>query len=363
MLIQTIMLITLGFLGACLIVLLLIPAFWRRAVRLNTKRIKASMPFSEAEIQADKDQLRADYAIQIRQFEVSLEKANRTAARHLVDISRRDARVKALETEIKTLNKELTTLENANRVYEENIAKRIPKMEAQLQKAKELLGARYQEITQLRTKITRQEDKLGEARTIDQVRRAEVEKLRLVVGNDPTSLAELGRDRVPLMQYEELEVKNREQKAEIGRLRRTLEAERRQSHQHMASHKSSLHALFEPKEAQKTADEQASGEKTDNDKKSAQTSAASDQRPKRKIRVGRLSELVKPSTANISAQAKAKTKANDNSANVQDAANIKQVPDSADKTNGAASEVIEKTTDEDGKRIPLADRIKKLQER
>jgi len=46
--IQTVMLVALGFLAASLLGLLLASAFWSRAVRLTTIRIKQSMPVSES---------------------------------------------------------------------------------------------------------------------------------------------------------------------------------------------------------------------------------------------------------------------------------------------------------------------------
>ena len=53
------MFVALGFLIAGLLGLLLGSALWSRAVRLTTKRIKASLPISEMEIRADRDRLRA----------------------------------------------------------------------------------------------------------------------------------------------------------------------------------------------------------------------------------------------------------------------------------------------------------------
>ena len=60
------MALTLGFLIASLLGLLIASAFWSRAVRLTTRRLKESMPVSEPEIRADRDKLRAEYAIKVR---------------------------------------------------------------------------------------------------------------------------------------------------------------------------------------------------------------------------------------------------------------------------------------------------------
>ena len=52
--IQSAMLVALGFLAASLLGLLVASAFWSRAVRLTTARIKQSMPVSEPEIKLGK---------------------------------------------------------------------------------------------------------------------------------------------------------------------------------------------------------------------------------------------------------------------------------------------------------------------
>ena len=98
--IQTAMLVALGFLAASLLGLLLASAFWSRAVRLTTIRIKQSMPVSESEIKADRDRLRAEYAIKVHKLETQLDQAKLERARHLIEINRRDASISALESNV-----------------------------------------------------------------------------------------------------------------------------------------------------------------------------------------------------------------------------------------------------------------------
>ncbi len=73
--VQSGMLLALGFLIASLLGLLIASAFWSRAVRLNTKRLKDSMPVSEPEIRSDRDKLRAEYAIKVHKLATQLEQA------------------------------------------------------------------------------------------------------------------------------------------------------------------------------------------------------------------------------------------------------------------------------------------------
>src|SRR5262245_19413498 len=71
--IEPIMYFGIGFLMASLLGLVLIPLVHNRAVRLTMRRLEAATPISLAEIQADKDQLRAEFAMSTRRLELSVE--------------------------------------------------------------------------------------------------------------------------------------------------------------------------------------------------------------------------------------------------------------------------------------------------
>ena len=71
--IEPIMFFGLGLLTASLIVLTFVPLVHNRAVRLTMRRIEASMPESMTEIQADKDQLRAEFAMSTRRLEITVQ--------------------------------------------------------------------------------------------------------------------------------------------------------------------------------------------------------------------------------------------------------------------------------------------------
>jgi len=71
--IEAIMYSAIGFLTATLLALVTLPAVWRRAVRLTRRRIEGAIPVSMAEIQADKDQLRAGFAVATRRLELGTE--------------------------------------------------------------------------------------------------------------------------------------------------------------------------------------------------------------------------------------------------------------------------------------------------
>ena len=71
--IETVMIFALGFLAASLCGLLLLPAVNARAARLARRRAEARLPLSPAEIAAEQDFLRAQFAVQQRRLERRVE--------------------------------------------------------------------------------------------------------------------------------------------------------------------------------------------------------------------------------------------------------------------------------------------------
>src|SRR5690242_4549797 len=156
------MLVALGFLAASLLGLLVASAFWSRAVRLTTARIKQSMPVSEPEIRADRDKLRAEYAIRVHKLEKQLDQAKIERARQLIDLNRRDASISMLGTDLAQMKAELEENQNARRVLEQTVADRLPRVEARLAEAKRLLFNRDREIAELTAGAKRHKQALEE---------------------------------------------------------------------------------------------------------------------------------------------------------------------------------------------------------
>ena len=73
------MLVTLGFLIAALIVVVLLPAYRHRIERFTTEVLKRTLPMTVAEIRADKDSSRADFAMEIHELETKVEAAGMSA--------------------------------------------------------------------------------------------------------------------------------------------------------------------------------------------------------------------------------------------------------------------------------------------
>jgi len=101
--IEQAMVFALGFLIAGLIALVIAPAFWRRALRLTTRRIEMQIPLSAREILADRDLIRANFAVERRQLEQRAESLNNIRAKDLSELGRRAALIVAQQTNLTAL--------------------------------------------------------------------------------------------------------------------------------------------------------------------------------------------------------------------------------------------------------------------
>ncbi len=179
--IQSALFLALGFLVASLLWLLAAPAFWSRAVRLTARRMREAMPLTETEIRADKDRLRAEYALKIHQQQLALDETKLATARQLIELNRRDARINALEADVESLTASLEGAVNARSVLEQTVAERLPRVEERLIEAKRHLQERDKEIADLTRSSERQARALQEAEAINDQLRSEVKSLTTAV--------------------------------------------------------------------------------------------------------------------------------------------------------------------------------------
>jgi chromosome segregation ATPase len=98
--IEPIMYFGIGFLVAALIGLVVIPLVHARAVRLTMRRLEAATPLSMAEIQADKDQLRAEFAMSTRRLEVSVENLRTKSTSQLAELGKKGDAINRLKIEL-----------------------------------------------------------------------------------------------------------------------------------------------------------------------------------------------------------------------------------------------------------------------
>jgi chromosome segregation ATPase len=127
-LIEAAMYFVLGALAAGLLALTITPAIWRRANRLSLARLESAMPMSLAEIQAEKDQLRAEFAINIRRLEVTLGRLGEREAAHVIDMNRKRDEIARLTAEqagrsemVRQLEGRVTRLGDEVRATEEKL--------------------------------------------------------------------------------------------------------------------------------------------------------------------------------------------------------------------------------------------------
>src|SRR6185436_182872 len=98
--IEPIMYFGIGFLVAALIGLVVVPLVHNRAVRLTMRRLEAATPLSMAEIQADKDQLRAEFAMSTRRLELSVEQMKARTTNQLADLGKKSDAINRLKAEL-----------------------------------------------------------------------------------------------------------------------------------------------------------------------------------------------------------------------------------------------------------------------
>ena len=98
--IEPIMYFGIGFLVAALIGLVIVPLVHNRAVRLTARRLEAATPLSMAEIQADKDQLRAEFAMSTRRLEMSVEQLKARTTSQFAEIGKKGDAINRLKMEL-----------------------------------------------------------------------------------------------------------------------------------------------------------------------------------------------------------------------------------------------------------------------
>ena len=275
--IEAIMFFALGFLAASLIALVLLSAVWHRAVRLTTRRIEGAIPVSMAEIQADKDQLRAEFAMSTRRLETGVEQLKLKTTEQLAEIGRKSETVRLLRTEAEEKSAAITALEAQERTLRDRLrsteeelsvkAKSLHDAEAELssktnqiaqithalaEKTSESESNRI-EIVALDTQCTTLKGRIRElerevSATEDRLvqERGQAEETSRTLSDERTKIETLNK------QIEELEARLAESKAEAEELSRTvsnLETEARRQSGLAAEREKDLLAMIAARDA------------------------------------------------------------------------------------------------------------------
>jgi hypothetical protein len=214
--IDTGMYVALGFLLASLLALLFAPAFWKRAVRLTKRRVEATMPMSSADIQADKDQLRAEFAVELRRIEVALDKAKDKATRELVESNKRRVETANIKSELESVQGRLQEKDNANRVLEQTIRRRLPELEGRLKAAKEAMAELEAANAELRNTAGSQAEALKLARATLNSQRGDIDQLRGALEGEAAPSRRSAKSDTALTR------ENRKLSAELSKLKQEL---------------------------------------------------------------------------------------------------------------------------------------------
>jgi chromosome segregation ATPase len=203
--IEPIMYFGIGFLVAALVGLVVIPLVHGRAVRLTMRRLEAATPLSMAEIQADKDQLRAEFAMSTRRLEMSVEQLKSKTTSQLAELGKKgdvinrlkielgektatifalEARDKALRDQLRETEDEIAAktsiMHDAQRALSDKEAD-LAKMVGELDEQSSFADAQKVEIVALKVQVEALKERLtGATNEVKQVEdRREAEQLAL----------------------------------------------------------------------------------------------------------------------------------------------------------------------------------------
>jgi len=178
--IQSILFFTLGFLCAGFLALMVAPAIWRRAVALTRKRIEASVPLSLTDIQADKDRMRAEFAMSTRRLEMSIKAFKDKAAAQIIEINRNRDELKRLANNRDGQNQSLSEMEAKSGELRGELRQRedqLQRLAAKLAEAEKAIEGRALELDKM-GRLYDEASLVASNRQIDLVvRETEVEKL------------------------------------------------------------------------------------------------------------------------------------------------------------------------------------------
>jgi chromosome segregation ATPase len=249
--IEPIMYFGIGFLAAALIGLVVIPLVHGRAVRLTMQRLEAATPLSMAEIQADKDQLRAEFAMSTRRLEMSVEQLKNRTTSQLAEIGKKgdsinklkvelgeksatifalEARDKALRDQLRATEDEIAAKTNAmheaHRAFSDKEAE-LAKSMGELDEQSTFADAQKVEIVALKTQVDALKDLLtaADSDVKEAEDRREVERVQLKAATQELD-AERGKVQNLAQRVSELEQHLAAQSAEtevLGRRAGELE--------------------------------------------------------------------------------------------------------------------------------------------
>jgi chromosome segregation ATPase len=202
--VEPIMYLAIGFLAAMLFSLMIMPLVHNRAVRLTTRRLEAATPLSMAEIQADKDQLRAEFAMSARRLEMSVDQLKNKTTNQLAELGKKSDAINRMKLELGEKNATIFDLE----AREAAVKEKLTGTEADFAAKTEALRAAEQALADKRIELEKLNSQLSDRSMVADSRqvellavRAQVEDLKNRVGDAEKDLADT-RHRLELQRGE-----------------------------------------------------------------------------------------------------------------------------------------------------------------
>jgi len=172
--VEPIMYGAIGFLIAGLLVIGFIPLVHARAERLTTRRLEALTPLSMAEIQAEKDQLRAEFAMSTRRLEMSVEQLKAKTTNQLTEIGRKSDAVGRLKLDLGEKTASLFALE----AKEKQLSSELHAGQAELAAKERALAEAERALATARAEFSQVSVDQRESATTAETRRVELLALR-----------------------------------------------------------------------------------------------------------------------------------------------------------------------------------------
>jgi chromosome segregation ATPase len=113
---------SLGFLVAAMMAIAILPAFWRRAYRLTRREIEETLPLSPKEIAAERDQLRAKFAVERRQLEQQMDAIKFSKQQDMSATGDKTMEIAQLSQELSSRNKDISSLRTSCTALEISLA-------------------------------------------------------------------------------------------------------------------------------------------------------------------------------------------------------------------------------------------------
>lgn len=163
-----------GFLFASLLGIVFIPLVHARAVRLTMRRLEASTPLSMAEIQADKDQLRAEFAMSTRRLEMSADQLKAKTTSQLAELGKKTDAINRLKVELGDKTATIFSLE----AREKSLKDQIRTTEEEYSVKTSALRETERSLADKETEMARLSAELGEHRAENDGQRVELIALK-----------------------------------------------------------------------------------------------------------------------------------------------------------------------------------------